>query len=55
MAELGKSVGYKACPLCIEALTESAFTAAVNLGETESFTVERNGDTCIIKIKLVEK
>ncbi|MEM3587536.1 MAG: hypothetical protein QXO71_09470 [Candidatus Jordarchaeaceae archaeon] len=55
MADLGKKLGYKACPLCIEAFCESALTSAVNMGETEDIQVENNENTCMIKIKLMEK
>ncbi len=54
-AELGRSLGYNACPLCIQAFCESALTKAVNIAEIESFQVERNKDTCTVKIKLLEK
>mgnify|MGYP005841271131 CR=1 FL=1 len=55
-AEFGKSLGYKACPLCVLAFCQSALTSGVNMGETENIQVEYNdADTCIIKIKLVEK
>lgn len=55
MADFGKSLGYEACPICVQAFMESALTTAVKIAETESFQVEHSADTCIVKIKLIEK
>jgi hypothetical protein len=55
MAELGKSLGYKACPLCIQAFMLAVFTRAANISEIEKYQVENSGDTCIVKLKLLEK
>jgi hypothetical protein len=55
MAELGEGLGYKACPLCMQAFMLAAFTRAVKMAEVENFQVEHSGDTCIIKLKLLEK
>ncbi|MEM2146142.1 MAG: hypothetical protein QW279_12325 [Candidatus Jordarchaeaceae archaeon] len=55
MADFGKKLGYKACPLCIQALMESVLTIAVEISDVENFQVEHNGNACVVKIKLVEK
>jgi hypothetical protein len=55
MADLGKSLGYKACPVCMQGFMLSAFLKAINLAEVEKFQVEYKGDTCFVKVKLIEK
>ena len=55
MADLGKKIGYKACPMCVQAFMLSGLVIAVNLAEIENFQVEHSGDTCIIEVKLIEK
>ncbi|MEM2143899.1 MAG: hypothetical protein QW279_00940 [Candidatus Jordarchaeaceae archaeon] len=55
MADLGKSLGYKACPICMQAFMLAAVTRAGKIAEVENFQVDHNGDTCTVKIKLLEK
>lgn len=55
MADLGKSLGYKSCPICLQAFMLAAFTKGLNISEVENFQVDHNGDTCTIKLKLLEK
>jgi hypothetical protein len=55
MAGLGKSLGYKACSLCMQGVMLSTYIKAVGLAEVESFQMESMGDACVIKVKLIEK
>ncbi|MEM3587164.1 MAG: hypothetical protein QXO71_07595 [Candidatus Jordarchaeaceae archaeon] len=55
MADLGKKLGYKACPLCMQAFMLASTTRSAKIAEVENFQVENNGDTCIAKLKLLEK
>jgi hypothetical protein len=55
MADLGKSLGYKACPLCLQAFMLASTARAAKVAEVENFKVEHNGDTCIVKLKLLEQ
>ncbi|MEM2146141.1 MAG: hypothetical protein QW279_12320 [Candidatus Jordarchaeaceae archaeon] len=48
----GKSMGYKACPMCIQALLIASSLKALNLGEVKDIQVENNEDTCQLKIIL---
>ena len=51
----GKSIGYKACPMCAQALLLSASLKALNLGEVKDIQFENNENTCVLKLELVEK
>ena len=55
MADLGKSLGYPACPLCMQGVMLSTYIKAVDLAEVENFQMEYKGDICVIKVKLIEK
>ncbi len=51
----GKSIGYKACPMCAQALLLSASLKALNLGEVKDIQLENNENTCVLKLELAEK
>ena len=51
----GKSNGYKSCPMCAQSLLISASLKALNLGEVKDIQVENNENTCVLKLKLMEK
>ncbi|MEM3587163.1 MAG: hypothetical protein QXO71_07590 [Candidatus Jordarchaeaceae archaeon] len=51
----GKGIGYKACPMCAQALLLSAALKALNLGEVKDVQVENNENTCLLKIVLAEE
>ena len=51
----GKGIGYKACPMCAQALLLSGSLKALNLGEAKDIQVENNENTCVLKLKLAEK
>ncbi|WXG41738.1 MAG: hypothetical protein WED07_13410 [Candidatus Freyarchaeum deiterrae] len=55
MAGFGKSLGYKACPMCAAALILSSALKAINIAEVVDAQVENKEDTCIFKLKLMEK
>jgi hypothetical protein len=51
----GKGIGYKACPMCAQALMLSGSLKALNLGEVKDIQLENSENTCVLKLKLVEK
>nr|MDO8080433.1 hypothetical protein [Candidatus Freyarchaeota archaeon] len=51
----GKSIGYKACPMCAQALLLSASLKALNLGGVKDIQLENSENTCVLKLKLAEK
>jgi hypothetical protein len=51
----GKGIGYKACPMCAQALLLSASLKALNLGEVKDIQVENNENICVLKLELTEK
>lgn len=51
----GKSIGYKSCPMCVQALLLSAALKTLNLGEVKDIQVENNENTCLLKLLLTEK
>ncbi|MEM2143900.1 MAG: hypothetical protein QW279_00945 [Candidatus Jordarchaeaceae archaeon] len=51
----GKGIGYKACPMCAQALILSAALKTLKLGEVKDVQVENNENTCQLKLVLSEK
>ncbi len=53
LANFGKTLGYKACPICIGVLMMCVFTSILKLGSMSKAEFENNGNECSIKIEML--
>lgn len=55
MCKYGKSIGYKACPLCIAMIMLMSVIEAMGLSQVFGFNLDNNDSVCEIKLTLEQK
>jgi len=52
---VGKNMGYRGCPMCVQTLLLAGSLKALNLGEAKDIRLENNENTCVLKLEMTEK
>jgi hypothetical protein len=55
MAKYGKTIGYKACPICVITIMVMATIEAITHSQVFGLKIENNESTCEVKILLEQK